>query len=1058
MSYKDQKLLKVGLMAVSVAVLALLIIGGCAGRKKQTETASKSMKHIVDIDVHEGFESVDVKVQGDKPLTYTPVKQTSPLGLILYFPQTSVVADQRSFSPQNDIIDMVNISQIDENGQTSRIEISLSNDVPYEVTREGSGLIVSFKKDDFQKNRAYGEEPSWEISHDSSVRSAAELPTPVSTNGTYPGMPPATRLETVYATELENSLKVFVGADGTITNYRSFTISNPPRIVFDIFHVSSPYKIEKTVPVNSNWVKKVRYFGYPDRLRLVLDTYPQYLSDFSAYPVNNGLLIHVGATDTYPGIVARASSPSQPYFDDSMPKASRLQSVYATQQANGTLVTIRGDGAITNYNSRVLNNPPRIVFDIYDLKSPYNKRDSFPVDTKWVKSVYHTSQPDKLQVVIETRSEFLSEFRAQPDKNGLVIQVGGVGAAPGSRIVTRSGDRQPGVDYSKTAWVDRIDFLSEDAGRSTLVIGTSRPIIYEVDKLNKGKLRIDLSNTKIPDYRKRPLITDSFESAVDRIEPKQKGNESVFEVNLREDVPYYVEQTDNLLMVHFEASSIPPKTYDEYGSSTYQQTVAQTTDQSSVASMPSAPSGVSDLGMAEQGVTQMDLDSAAPPGGPAPSISYGDFGDEASRKYTGEKIALDFYETDIKNVFRILKEVSQKNFAIDRDVTGKVTLALEQPVPWDQVLDLILKMNRLGRTYEGDIIRVATLETLKQEEEERRAKETAEQTLKEQQKALEPLFTEYIPINYSKADTDILPKLEKIKTPDRGTLSVDVRTNMIIMTDTAEKIRLAKEMVEKLDRVTPQVLIEAKVVEASASFVREIGNQWGASIGITNDSERAGVGPQRGYDMLGGTYGSSMAVNLPTTTSPAGLLGIDFLRVAGTPLMLSATLMAMETNNNGKIISSPRILTLNNKPAKIKQGYEYPYSTWDVNEGVGFMKTEFKDISLELEVTPQITPDNRIAMKVSIKKDDVYEQTNAGPALSKKEATTELLVNDGDTIVIGGIIKSNTSDRTSSVPGLSKIPLLGWLFKADQEEERKEELLIFITPRIVQLEQRHTYF
>jgi len=229
-------------------------------------------------------------------------------------------------------------------------------------------------------------------------------------------------------------------------------------------------------------------------------------------------------------------------------------------------------------------------------------------------------------------------------------------------------------------------------------------------------------------------------------------------------------------------------------------------------------------------------------------------------------------------VFRILKEVSGRNFAVDQDVKGKVTLSLDQPVPWDQVLDLVLKMNALGKTMEGDIVRVSTMKTIIRDEKDRHEKNLAEQ----RQEEVLPLFTEYIAVSYSDAKSEVLPHLKDLVTKGRGTVTVDQRTNMVIFTDTAEKIKRAKEIIRKLDRVTPQVLIEAKVVEATSTFTKALGSEWGAGGGILNSSTSAGVGPQKGYDMLGGTYGYDISVNHP----PAGYtnsIGFDFMRLAGRP-------------------------------------------------------------------------------------------------------------------------------------------------------------------------------
>lgn len=580
------------------------------------------------------------------------------------------------------------------------------------------------------------------------------------------------------------------------------------------------------------------------------------------------------------------------------------------------------------------------------------------------------------------------------------------------------------------AWVNRIDFSAEEAGKSTVIIGTTRPVAYEITKKTNTLLRLKLFGTNLPDYRRYPLITTRFESAVDRIIPIQQPDmqgETVFAIELREAVPFYVEQNEAFIAVHFEASTIPPKPLEEANLPSWKKVMDQVmtetpppapaTEASAAVEAPLSPAEAP----YEAGATFADIGVGAPP-----------------RKFVGEKIALDFFETDIKNVFRILREISGKNFAIDKDVTGRVTLTLDKPVPWDQVLDLVLRMNQLGMKMEGDIIRISTLATLKAEEDLRAAKIAAEQKSLAQEKALEPLVTEYIAVNYSSAEKEILPHLKNILTPERGSVSVDTRNNQIIITDIAEKIRQAKEIVQRIDKVTPQVIIEARIAEVSTDFSTELGFDWTASAGpVFNDT-------------MDGNFTGNMAMNFPAA-SATSTMGFTFDKIIGTPFVLNATLNALESNGDGKIISSPKIVTLDNKKATIKQGIEYPYLERD---DTGGSSVSFKNIDLLLEVTPHVTPDNRVSVEISITKNDIDTITNGVPSLSTNEAQTELLVNDGDTIVIGGIMKTRKTSSVSGFPWLSKIPLLGWIFKTEKEERENNELLIFITPKIVKLEQR----
>ncbi len=584
------------------------------------------------------------------------------------------------------------------------------------------------------------------------------------------------------------------------------------------------------------------------------------------------------------------------------------------------------------------------------------------------------------------------------------------------------------------AWVNRIDFSSETDGKSTIIIGTTRPVTYSIKKKNDKWVQLRLNNTNLPDYRKHPLITTRFESAVDRILPAQKPEmktETLFSIELRESVPYFVEQSDNFITVHFEASSIPPKPLAEADLPPWKNIMAELAIEDETEAVTPGVTGV-------EGMTDMAGEQPVEAAAPMDEITATSKVIRKPKKYTGEKIALDFFETDIKNVFRILREISGMNFAIDKDVSGRVTLTLDKPVPWDQVLDLVLRMNQLGKAQEENIIRVATLKTLKTEEDLRAAKIAAAQKSQRQERALEPLVTEYIAVNYSNAATEILPHIKNIVTPERGSASVDGRNNQIILTDTEDKIWQAKEIVNRIDKVTPQVIIEARIAEVSTDVSSEFGFAWDATAGPANSG------------MFDGDIIGDMAMNFPAAGATSSV-GFTFNKIGGTPFVLNARLNALESTGEGKIISSPKIVTLDNKKAKIKQGIEYPYLERD---DTGGSSVSFKDIDLLLEVTPHVTPDNRVSMQIKITKNDIDTITQGVPSLSTNEAETELLVNDGDTIVIGGIMKTRKTNSVAGFPWLSKIPVLGWFFKTKSDSKESSELLIFITPKIVKLEQR----
>ena len=603
--------------------------------------------------------------------------------------------------------------------------------------------------------------------------------------------------------------------------------------------------------------------------------------------------------------------------------------------------------------------------------------------------------------------------------------------------------------------LENIEFTTTREGKSVITIDTLYPVRYDMQRQDKDQLRLYLFNTRIPSRHQRPLITTYFNSAVEQVLPVggdgRNPDDAVVVINLRQKVPYRIDRDGTRLTLVFDPADVAAPPFNEArvvlnGAGEKQQQAEETAVSAAVgtaghhtreegaraSSLPASRNPLSSsLALEPGGAAEEDEGMASGGQDPAKKRS----GD--APVYTGEKISLDFFETDIKNVFRILKSVSGENFAVDKDVTGNVTLALENPVPWDQVLDLVLRMNGLGKVREDGILRIATQATLKKEYEQEQAALAAQQKAKAQKEKQEPLITEYISINYSNAGADIKPHLEKLLTPERGQVSVDARTNMIILTDVQEKIDQAKELINRLDMVTPQIMIAARVVEVTKSFSRELGIAWGMS---SEDVYRSD---------LGGTYGFDVAMNYPVASNSS--ISYTFSRITGTPFAINATLTAAESRGDVRIISSPRILTLDNKKATITQGLEYPYQVVDDND----VSTEFKDIDLKLEVTPHVTPDKRVSMEVAIEKSDITDFAVTGePVISKNEAKTELLVNDGNTIVIGGVVKRTVTDDSNGFPILSGIPILGHLFRSDSKGDSKNELLIFLTPTIVQLDQK----
>lgn len=619
---------------------------------------------------------------------------------------------------------------------------------------------------------------------------------------------------------------------------------------------------------------------------------------------------------------------------------------------------------------------------------------------------------EQLRLILSLEQPRDKEADSIPSKEMNMASEGTI-VAPEQKIAAPKKST-PVVVPDTPALMTGIEFDTLPSGRSDIRLETSHPIKYDTTLHSDEKLYLTLYNTKIPDRHKRPLLTRYFNSAVESIEPKTVNTKNaIIEINIREQVPFQIVQDQNFITMVFEPSQIEPPPFDK---AKIDVSSANRETKTTAVKLPDG-NGVEKNSQVKQKTKSLIPGESLP-------------------VYTGEKIKLDFYDTDIKNVFRILRSVSGLNFAIDKDVTGKVTMTLGNPVPWDQVLDLVLKMNGLGKKSEGNVIRIATVATLQNEEKIVQESIATHKKALEQKVSLEPLVTQYLHINYSDAQADIKPHLEQILTKDRGKISVDSRTNTIIFTDTQAKIDQALDIINRLDTVTPQIMIEAKVVEVTKDFARSIGISWNLS---------------NATDVVS-TFVDDFDVSVNSGLSAE----FSFFRLFGSSVTaLNAQLEASEEAGDARIVSSPRILTLDNKKAKIKQGESLSYLEKDES---GSSTTGYVDVDLLLEVTPHVTPDNRISLSILITKNDVtgYSTTTGAPDISTNEAETELLVNNKETVVIGGVVKTASTNDSSGLPFLTGIPVLGYLFGVEAVEDSRNELLIFLTPSIVQLEQKRT--
>ncbi|MBI1952070.1 MAG: type IV pilus secretin PilQ [Acidobacteria bacterium] len=389
-------------------------------------------------------------------------------------------------------------------------------------------------------------------------------------------------------------------------------------------------------------------------------------------------------------------------------------------------------------------------------------------------------------------------------------------------------------------------------------------------------------------------------------------------------------------------------------------------------------------------------------------------------KYTGKRISLNFKDADLKDVFRLFHEITGFNIVLDPAVSGTLTIVLEN-VPEDQALDIILKNNGLDKVFENNVIRIATTQKLASEAAARKA------LLEAQQLEEEPItFTRSL--SYAKAEA-VTPIIKKIMSK-RGDVIMDARTNTLIISDLRDRQDPINRLIDALDEQTPQVVIEARIVETDREFERDLGVIWGAAKSTTISGRQTDL-----------TYD----VNLGAAAA-AGILGISYGSLALDGFSLDLQLEAFELNGDIKVLSSPRIATQNNQKAVIEQGVQIPVVSTTATQ----INVEFISASLKLEVTPQITKEGTVIMDVRVDNSspDFVNRVGDVPPIITERAQTQILVTDGGTAVIGGIFKLNDSVTQAGVPGLSKIPGLGWLFKNKSVNRKNTELLIFITPRI----------
>ncbi|MDF2457894.1 MAG: putative Type pili biosis protein PilQ [Nitrospira sp.] len=592
----------------------------------------------------------------------------------------------------------------------------------------------------------------------------------------------------------------------------------------------------------------------------------------------------------------------------------------------------------------------------------------------------------------------------------------------------------------------RIDIQKSETV-ATIIIVADGELTYEAKRSSGDRLIVDVANVT-SSIRRRVMAIHHPSIRQVRIGQHAKKVRLVFD--LSNQTTYSIKPDGNQLAVHVTLQTEPGKTMSDTLAHLPQEQ-AKEKDTITPALVRTASAGSvpfpERLAMihARPSLAQMATESR--------SVKEVDSEEIGQRHYAGRRISLDFQMADISNVLRLIAEVSGFNIVVGEGVKSKVTMKLVG-VPWDQALDMLLKMNNLGMIREGNIVWIDSLANIaKQQDEEARAKESKSKA--------EDLVTRVIYVQ-NIAAAELQTTLRQYISP-RGLMQVNQASNALVVRDVESQVVAFAELVRSLDLQVPQVQIEARIVQADTNYSRSLGVQWGISNTATS-SNGAGSSffgnPTGGFSEqqldTKGTVTRSFLVNLPAAVSGLSSVpgaGFTFGKIGTRDgFSLDLRLSAGELLGLTKVIAAPKITTLDKREAKISQGESIPFQTTSL-QGT---QTTFVDANLELQVTPQITsrdpkePHKQVLLKIRATRNAVGARSNpAGPSIDKREASTQVLVIDGETMVIGGIFVDTQTNTVAGLPYLSRIPVLGWLFKNKTESVAKQELLIFLTPTIV---------
>ncbi|MCZ6785375.1 MAG: type IV pilus secretin PilQ, partial [Proteobacteria bacterium] len=936
----------------------------------------------------EGDASVITLVGLQDPV-YTAFLLSDPNALILDISSVEIEAPAEPVAVYDGLVEQVSLSSFSLGGDESmtRVEVALSQWADYEIVQTAEGLAVRLRSaealaaaggdEEVLEEGVLGEEDPW--SDADALEPSAEIEV-----DDAPPLSPATAFSGVEVTQTQEGVLIHLRANGMIAATESFTLEDPARLVIDLPGLENASSADR-VEVDAGVVKSVRIGSHSDKVRVVIDG-GEMAGAFEGrrlVPSDNGLFVALGSGED---------------LDEALAMGVAAPAVKAVEPDLGDL----GDEEMLALQDDMTDDPELEMEELVDADADAEMElasddSAAPEDEIWslpagvttiVHGIHFDSQSEKDRIVV--LSEGLIDFEVlTPDAETVVLRI------PGASIPREAEGRIIPPLGGPVSLITA--FHQPDVEPSEVRVVVKRAPDLEPTVTRRGELIfMDFAHTGVaasapPAFSgPSPVLSTRSPAAPDVAPTADLASGSVTEQGVAlQPVAGELEVLDTAASMAGESTAMA-----DPGAQSADAVFTQLPQFSQAGGF----SGAAALAPASPGTGAAVPASLEPPAA-VELLEEGGLID--GKEYKGRRISLDFKDVEITDVLRIIAEVSDLNIVAGEEVEGSVTIRLVD-VPWDQALDVILLTKALGFVRVGNVLRIAPSDILSQEEEvrlqERRNKEK-----------LEDLVVKLQPVNYGNVKDVSL--LVKRLLSARGTVNIDERTNTLIIKDISSVVDEATALVKALDTQTPQVVIEAKIVEANLDFSRELGAFWGIGSQPLTDGFDSGSAPKRN---LGGQDfkfhdANSVIFSNPITSVATGLASLNAF-VLNDNIDISVQLAAAESSGHGKVISSPRIVTLDNREAEISQGVSIPFQTFENGDA----KLEFIDAVLRLRVTPHNTSDRSIIMKIEIQRnapDDSVSTPTGSPAIAKNEAKTETLVKDGQTLVIGGIYTVTKTQR-----------------------------------------------